>query len=213
MTWIKESIVDIKLLVDGQEPDPKLGIVNGYLEEGINQVSFLELLAISDIEYKEEDLEEMVGKSATLALLEPVNGSLQVSRFDGLIYEFHEPNPYQVAKDKYVYRLIIRPKVWTLSIGNNSRSFPEKSRVQVIQEVLEEYGLLKGQHYDTFYYKEDVYPILSQILQCELSDWMFLCRLMREAGINYYFGAEKDGEKEEMLRLVDHNAFFPTGVS
>lgn len=201
--------MDVELRIDGRTPDPKLGVVSAYIEEGINQVTFVELLTVSDFEYDEEELEEMVGKTATLTLREPVDGSLQTSRFDGLIYEFHEPNPFQVSAGKFVYRLIIRPKVWKLSIGNNSRSFPEKTRIQVIQEVLEEYNLVKGHHFETDYYKETVYPLLSQILQCDISDWVFIRRLMAEAGINFYFGATKDGDAEEMFRLVDKSTFFP----
>lgn len=203
--------MDIELLINGKEPDPQLVIINGRVEEGINQVSLIELLAVSDYERTEEELEEMVGKSATLVLREPVNGELKASRFDGLIYEFHEPNSDLVEKDKYVYRLIIRPKVWKLNIGCNARSFPKKSRIQVISEVLEEYGLVKGEQFETQYYKETIYPKLSQILQCEVSDWVFIRRLMSEAGINFYFGATNDGEKEEMLMLVDNNSFFPNG--
>jgi type VI secretion system secreted protein VgrG len=205
--------VDVKLAIDGKTPDPKLGIVSAFVEEGINQVSFIDLLTVSDFEYKEEDLEEMVGKPATLTLAEPFDQSLQFSRFDGVIYEFHEQDPFQVTKNRFIYRLIIRPKVWKLSIGNNSRSFPNKTKIDVIKEVLEEYGLVKGNHFETHYFKESVYPTLSQILQCEISDWTFIRRLMDETGINFYFGATKDGDKEEMLHIVDANAFFPKGVT
>jgi type VI secretion system secreted protein VgrG len=203
--------MEVQLLLDGKKTDPSLGIVEGYIEEGINQVSFIELLTVSEIELTEEELEEMVGKSAALTFTESVNGSLQVSRFDGVIYEVHEPNPFTVEKNKYLYRLIIRPRVWKLSIGNNARSFPNKSRVQVIQAVLEEHGFIKGHHFDTEYFNESAYPTLSQILQCEVSDWMFLRQLMNEAGINFYFGAEKSGEKAEMLYLIDHTAPYPKG--
>lgn len=201
----------IELQIEGKAPDPHLGIVNGYIQEGINQVSLMELVTISNIELTEADVENMIGKPVTLKLKEPIQGEYLFSRFDGVIYEFHEMDPYAVQRDSYLYRIIIRPQIWGMHIGNNARSFRDKSRIEVIQEVLEGWGLQKGTGFDSKHFKESVYQKLDQILQCEMSDWAFLLQLFQEAGINYCFIAPKDDSKSEMLYLIDHEALFPKG--
>ncbi len=199
----------IEILINGQTPDPPLGIFNGSIKEGVNLVSRVELFAVSEHEFKESELEDMVGAFATVKLSAPIDNSLSVSRFDGIVYEMHQMNRFEVDKDLFAYRLIIRPWIWQFHIGRNSRSFPQKRRIDVIDTILQG-G--KGKYYDTDYYKESDYPELWQILQDEISDWDFVQKLMREAGINYYFGAPKDGNTAEMMHLVDSSPFFPNAL-
>jgi uncharacterized protein involved in type VI secretion and phage assembly len=205
----RESFVKIELLIKGQAPDPHLGVFNGSIEEGVNRVTRIELSLVSEHEYKESDLEDMVGAPATVKLSAPIDNSLSVSRFDGIVYEMHQMNRFDVDKDLFAYRLIIRPWIWQFHIGRNSRSFPKKRRIDVIDTILQG-G--KGKYYDTDYYKESDYPELWQILQDEISDWDFVQKLMREGGINYYFGAPKDGNTAEMMHLVDSSSFFPNAL-
>lgn len=196
-------------LIEGEKPDPAMGIVNGYVQEAINQVSLIELVAVTQSALSEEALEDMVGKSVTLKFEDVIDHEIQVSRFDGVMYECHELDPYSVARGSYVYRLIIRPKVWNLNIGNNARSFRDQKRIDVIQEVLDGYDLVKGVDFETQYFKEDAFPTLNQILQSEVSDWTFIVQLMQESGINFYFGAKNDGSESEMMYLVDNSSFYP----
>ena len=142
--------VDIELLINGSTPSPFLGVFSGRIEEGVNQVSRIELLVVSAEALKASQLEDNVGQPATLKLSEPVGGSLQVSRFDGMIFECHQMNSFLVEKDLFAYRLVIRPAVWQLNIGADSRSFRNKSRIEVIDEIL---SAAHGKHYDTQYYK------------------------------------------------------------
>ncbi|MBN2525141.1 MAG: phage late control D family protein, partial [Deltaproteobacteria bacterium] len=203
----------LEFLIEGKAPSPHLGIVNGYIQEGINQVSLIELVTVSRDEFSEDDLEQMVGKPATLKLKEVVDGEYMTSRFDGIIYEFHEMDPYAVESGSYIYRIIIRPKVWGMHIGNNARSFRDKTRIEVIKEVLEGFGLAKGVEFESKYFKEDAYLKLDQILQCEISDWAFVLQMLQETGINYCFIAPKDDSSNEMLYLINNEALFPKGFT
>ena len=202
--------MELEFLINGAAPSPMLGVFEGQIVEGVNRMSRIELLAVSTEALAESDLEDGVGQPATIKLNEAVDGSLMVSRFDGAIYEFHQINNALVERDLFVYRLVIRPWLWRTHIGAASRAFPDMSRVEVIDKVLDG---AKGTYYDTNYFKPADYPKVWQILQCDESDWKFISRLMREAGINYYFGAPKDGGAAEMMHLVDHRAFFPKGYA
>jgi type VI secretion system secreted protein VgrG len=202
--------VDLEFLINGAVPSPHLGVFDGQIVEGINQMPRVELLAVSTVELAESDLEDGVGQPVTIKLSEPVDNSLMVSRFDGAIYEFHQINNALIEKNLFIYRLVIRPWLWRKHIGANCRTFPNMSRVEVIDEVLAD---AKDVYYDTNYFKPSDYPKVWQILQWEESDWKFISRLMREAGINFYFSAPKEGNSAEKMHLVDHWAFFPKGYS
>lgn len=200
-----------ELTIDGQLSTPRLGVFRAEIQEAINQVTLIELLAVSEEDFSEGDMEELIGKPVTLQLSGPVSGELKATRFDGIIFEFHQPDHYQVERDKYIYTIVIRPTVWRLSVGCNSRSFPGKSRSDVIEEVLQEYGLRKDNHFYTAYFKQADFVKRDQIVQCEKSDWDFLLGLFEEAGINYLFRAQKEADEPEMLCLTDTSAAWVKG--
>lgn len=203
----------IEFLIDGAQPDPYLGVFNGYIQEEINCVTIIELFTVAEYMLSEQELENFIGKTTTIKLSEPINREMKVNRYDGLIYEVRQLNPYIVSKDKFIYKIIIRPAIWKMSICSKARSFLNKSRTEVIDEVLKEYGFKDGMDYEARFGKESDYPKLSQVLQCEISDWTFVSQLLLEAGINYSFHSKKDGSSNEKLRLVDNNAFFPKPIS
>ena len=113
--------MDIELLIDGEKPEPELGVMSATIREGINQVTSIEILTIAEEELSETDFQGMIDRQATVKLIEPVDGELKVSRFDGVVYEFHQPNSYAVEEGKYSYKFVIKPKVWKLNIGCNAR--------------------------------------------------------------------------------------------
>lgn len=199
----------IEFLIDGAEPDPYLGVFNGYIQEEINCATIIELFTVAQYMLSEQDLEDLVSKAATIKLSEPINREMKANRYDGIIYEVRQLNPFVHTKDKFIYKIVIRPAIWKLNICSKARSFLDKSRTEVVNEVLKEYEFKDGIDYEVRYGKESDYPKLSQILQCEISDWTFISQLMIEAGINYSFHSKKDGSSPEIMRLVDNNAFFP----
>ncbi len=200
--------MELVFKIGAKNPDPHLGIVEGFIQEGINQISILELILVSAFEFSESDCEGYIGRQATLGLGDLIDDAFLWSRFDGIIYEFHVLDSVGVQSGLSRYRMVIRPNLWDLNFTVRAKSFPDKSRIEVIEEVLKEWGFQEGQNFEACYFKETVYPKITQILQNQVSDLAFVQNLMTEAGINYYFRADKSGDKREMLRLADSNAFF-----
>ncbi len=201
--------MELEFLIENKEHDPKLGIIEGYIQEGINQVSLIELKVVSDVDFSEKECEALLGKKVTLKLGDAVGGELLWSRFDGIIFEFQVPDSKEVPDGWFAYTLVIRPDLWKLNFDTRSKSFVQKNRIEVIDEVLSgTHKFIKDLDFKTLYQNEQAYVQLSQILQSETTDLRFLQTLMQEAGINYYFSAQKDGEEKESLKLVDNNAYF-----
>lgn len=208
---------DLKLefLIEDKVIDPPMGILSGYIQEEINQVSVIELFTVSNTEYSDENLlEEFLYKHVTVRLSSIIDGETFYSRYDGLIYEIDKPESIHLGPNVFLYKMTIRPQFWKLALSNNSKSYSNKSRIGTIDEVLEANELAKDITYEARYFKPEVYTELPQILQTEVSDLHFLQRLMSEAGINYYFESPEKLENNvkkkgaEWLRIVDNSAFF-----
>ena len=203
-----EFLID-KNKTDGSADIPKLGILEGYIQEGINQMTLIELVLVSDWELDEDACEDFVGKHASISLGGVIDEELLWSRFDGTIFEFSVLDENQVDPEVFAYRLVMRPPFWKLNFTTSYRSFSGASRIDVIDEVLDLHGIKKSVNYDASYFSESKdFPALKQIVQNETTDLQFLQQLMSEGGINFFFAAPKDGAEPEKMMLADHNAFF-----
>ncbi len=192
---------------EGNPGKPSLGIIEGYIQEGINQVSTIELILVSNKALTEDECAAYIGIPATLKLGGNIGSEYFWSRFDGLVYEFHVLDAFGLQKDLFKYQMIIRPPLWNLNYMVRARSFPDKSRIDVVEEVLKPYNF----KYEVVISKEDKtakFPKCKQILQNKISDLTFVQNLLTEAGANYYFCAPKDGDNPEYLKIIESQAQF-----
>jgi hypothetical protein len=199
----------IQFLIDGKEPQPRLGIVECVIRESINRVSRIDLSLASTAEITEEECEDLLGKRLALLIGDVVDGELLWSRFDAVIFECRIPDRGRIIDGFYRYALVARPSLWRLHFELRSKSYTDKSAVEVVEEVLTAHGFRKDVDFKTAYQSTGYYLKLNQILQTEMTDLAFVQQLLRESGINYYFGCDKSGQQEQILHLIDNAVFFP----
>lgn len=77
------------------------------------------------------------------------------------------------------YGIRIAPMLWLLTQRTNCRAYQEKSDLEVVLEILREWGLTAESRC------EDTYKPRKYRLQYQESDFAFMSRLLEEAGINY----------------------------
>jgi type VI secretion system secreted protein VgrG len=77
------------------------------------------------------------------------------------------------------YGIRIAPMLWLLTQRTNCRAYQEKSDLEVVLELLREWGLTVESRC------EDTYKPRKYRLQYQESDFAFVSRLLEEAGINY----------------------------
>jgi type VI secretion system secreted protein VgrG len=94
------------------------------------------------------------------------------------------------------YELVLVPKLWQLTQRSNCRIFQHESIPDIARRLLRQWRV---EH--VFRIDEAQYPKLEQRVQYHESDYTFLCRLLGEAGISFYF--EGDVEKGSLLVLAD----------
>jgi hypothetical protein len=199
----------MRVYIQCKELKDYFGVVKAHVDEGINQITMIDLELAGRVTIKPPDLEKLIGKPITLVVEDIINNTAHKVRWDGFIFEMIDITGGNADNDTFYYTMVVRPKLWLLNYYTNCRSYPEMSRIQVIDDLLKDHGFSENTHYTKSYQKEDVYPAFNQLLQTGNSDLSFFRSLLTNAGINFYFSCDEDGQKEEMIHLVDAPAFFP----
>jgi type VI secretion system secreted protein VgrG len=88
----------------------------------------------------------------------------------------------------YIYRLVLRPWLWLLSHTSDCRIFSSMKTPDIIVKVFQDRGFTDFRNATT-----GSYPTLEYCVQYRESDMNFVCRLMEEYGIYYFFEHEKGG--------------------
>jgi type VI secretion system secreted protein VgrG len=97
------------------------------------------------------------------------------------------------------YRALLVPTVWRLGLGRNCRIFQDKTVKQIVETLLKEWGLAEKQD---FAFALDPGTTLEPRVYCvqyQESDWAFICRLLEEEGIHYYFVHERSGDETDQI--------------
>ncbi|MEM8553173.1 MAG: type VI secretion system tip protein TssI/VgrG, partial [Pseudomonadota bacterium] len=103
-----------------------------------------------------------------------------------------------------LYRLTLRPWFWLLTKTNNCRIFHDKTTREIIEEVLGEHS------FADFQFKlSESYPPRHYCVQYRESDHDFICRLMEEDGIYYYFEHSAGGHKMIMADSPSAHSAVP----
>ncbi len=140
------------------------------------------------------NFDDAIGKNCTVNM-NTLGG--EVRHFDGILVEAQWLG---VSLDAYAYRLVLRPWLWMLSQQTDSYIFSDKTAPEIISEIFGKHGFAK------FANKlSRAYPKMEYTVQYRESDMAFVCRLMEQHGISYYFA---HSEGEHILNLCDENSSF-----
>src|SRR5262249_27809554 len=91
------------------------------------------------------------------------------------------------------YRLRIAPRLWLLQHRRGHRAFQRLSIPDIVEKILSE------QRIEPVVWKlKQKHPKLELRVQYGESDYAFVCRLLEEAGITFYF-SDEDGEQTALV--------------
>ncbi|WP_027233867.1 type VI secretion system Vgr family protein [Leisingera caerulea] len=137
-------------------------------------------------------LEDLVGKTMNVHVMRNPDTEQQ---FSGLCISVE----YLGFRNGYeMYVAEVRPWFWLLTRTSDLRVFQEKSTVEIIKQLFSEYGF--SDYTDKL---SDSYEAREYCLQYRESDYAFLCRLMEEEGIYFYFDSTTSPGSPEKLVLCD----------
>jgi type VI secretion system secreted protein VgrG len=142
----------------------------------------------------EIDFDAVLGKEATFTLSRDRLLATAYRTWGGICHHIQ-----QIEVDKAglsTYELVIVPKLWFLTQRRNHRMFQGLSDLEIVLQLLREWGIEPVQKVDAAAYKKRKYRV-----QYGESDYAFICRLLEDAGITFYFDQEG-----ETTTLVLHDA-------
>jgi type VI secretion system secreted protein VgrG len=122
--------------------------------------------------------ENCITKKATIFL----NRNGECYSYSGIITSF---NFVESNVDCSVYKIILRPQLWKLTLSVQTRIFQKKSIPDIIKEVLDQSGL--ETYYDMSKLNLSAYQPCEYIVQYDETDYNFIMRLMEENGICFLF--------------------------
>ena len=164
---------------------------------GVDRISALFAYDL-DLVSTEPDLkpDDLLGSSMTV-YLHPYHDQNPVS-IDGIVSVFAADGTNNHGLHHYRARLV--PALWLLTRTSDCRIFQDLSVRDIVDKVLTDYGItrrewkLAGDHIARDY-----------CVQYRETAFNFICRLLEEEGISFYFRQDKDGHT---LVLCDYNHGF-----
>ena len=97
-------------------------------------------------------------------------------------------------EDLYLYQLVLRPWLWLLTRTSDCRIFAQMTPIDIIKQVFSDRGFSDFRDATT-----GTPPTLEYCVQYRETDFNFVCRLMEEYGI-YYFFEHADGQAHARAR-------------
>ncbi|MDQ0017438.1 type VI secretion system secreted protein VgrG [Variovorax boronicumulans] len=157
--------------------------------EGLSQLFEFEVDLLSP--NTSVDMKAVLGKPLTLEIV-TLNGTPRY--LNGQITRFTMIGREESSSRYVVYRALVQPWLWYLTRTSDCKIFQNKSVVDILDEVLGEYGFAFEKKLSATYRQRD-YSV-----QYQETDFAFVSRLMEHEGIYYYFKHEK---KQHILVLAD----------
>ncbi|MCX7726617.1 MAG: type VI secretion system tip protein VgrG [Chitinispirillaceae bacterium] len=147
--------------------------------------------------------DEIIGKPATFFIFR--NG--EYVPFSGIVRNFMFIDK---SVDFVSYRVSLVPRLWVLSLNNQTRIFQNSDVISIIKSVLDEGNITS---YEVSVTKN--YPVREYVVQYKESDLNFISRLMEENGLWYFFKENTllpeeigPGATEEKLIITDDPSLF-----
>lgn len=142
---------------------------------------------------------DIVGKSVTASF----KNDLGTRYINGIVFSFRQLQTiYQAqAFEQTFYELVVVPTMWNMKLSENCQIFQDMSAMDIIKKVMGTYAL-EIEDKVTSAGK----ATMDYMVQFNESDFHFVCRLMEQFGIFYFFIHENG---KHTLYLGDDSSAFP----
>ncbi|MBR1220438.1 type VI secretion system tip protein VgrG [Bradyrhizobium sp. U87765 SZCCT0131] len=163
--------------------------------EGLSELFEYRIECLS--EEADLDFDKAIGQQCTLK----IKLHDKVREFSGILVEAQWLG---VRDDYFRYRIVLRPWLWLLSRTTDCRIFQDKKAPDIIKEVFNERGFTD---YESKLTEEGSCPTLEYCVQYRETDMNFVCRLMEQHGIYYFF--KHEGGKHTLVLADSRSSHTP----
>jgi type VI secretion system secreted protein VgrG len=127
---------------------------------------------------------DVLGRPLTVELKTSPDGDVRY--FNGIVTHFRSAG---WSGEFASYEAIVHPWLWLLKRASNCRIFQDRTVTDIVKEVCEAYGGVVSLSTSAL---SGEYEALPYCVQYRETDFDFVCRLLEEAGIYFYFTHEAD---------------------
>ncbi len=167
-----------------------LDVRNFDVVERMNEMFEATIVALS--ENPDIDFESVVGQPMAFTARQGVE-AVDVRTWTGICSHIEQLGAEE--RGLSIYKIVLVPALWLLTQRRNHRMFQLASEVDIARKLLAEWGIPTIENLSGIY-KKRKYRV-----QYGESDQTFLCRMLEDAGVSFYFQAEGGQTK-----LVLHDA-------
>ncbi|MBW2456925.1 MAG: type VI secretion system tip protein VgrG, partial [Deltaproteobacteria bacterium] len=140
------------------------------------------------------DLGAIVGKGAAVG----AEGELGIIAWSGVCNHIEQTKPADERLGQSSYLLRIVPAMWLLTQRRGHRIFQHLSTPDIVKQILGEYSI------EPKLTLSEEHPKHEYCVQYGETDYAFVCRLLEEGGITFFFDAEvSGGSAKSILTLSD----------
>ena len=171
--------------MEGDYTPKPVFLKNARVIEGLSEISEITIEFLSS--KKDIDIQDFVGKKMAVGIKDHDEKD---RFFSGICVSVEYIGLYQGLSH---FIAEVRPWLWMLTRTRENRIFQEKSTVDIIQEIFSDYGFSSSVKLSL----NDTYDPRTYCVQYRETDYDFICRLMEEEGIYFFF--KQDKAKEELV--------------
>ena len=153
--------------------------------EGLSELFEIRVEAVSD--QANLDFASTLGLGSSIELLTQDG---QKRYFNGVMTEARWAG---TQEDLYLYQVVLRPWLWLLTRTSDCKIFAQMTPIDIIKQVFSDRGFSDYRDATT-----GSPPTLEYCVQYRETDFNFVCRLMEEYGV-YYFFEHSDGKHTLVL--------------
>ncbi len=162
----------------------KLDVRHFSIRERLSTLFQVDLVVVSD--NPSINFDDVVGQPAKFSM----SAGLHDKSWSGVCNHFEQVRVEPTGVSTYHFSIV--PTLWLLTQRKNHRMFQQISEPDIVQKVLEEWGIEPNVRIDKGAYKKRKYRV-----QYAESDFAFICRMLEDAGISFYF--EEEGEETKLV--------------
>jgi type VI secretion system secreted protein VgrG len=172
--------------------------------ERLSEPYVFDLILVRPKPLSRAQIDEMLTAPCALAM-----GSRRGDVVSGMLASIEELDAASGERARYVATMV--PTLSLLRHTRRSRLFCDMTTLQIVPEILMEYGLSWGRHFEIGEWRDDAgrwaNPRREYVLQYNESDLDFVQRWLDHEGYFYWF--EHDGERGEKLVIAHRNDECP----
>lgn len=189
------------------------------INEGISFINNAKLIVLTTKTYTNKDLLEILGKKIYISLSQTINKIKYTRYFTGIVTQFKNSGViYSNSQSRNTcvkYELIIEDELINLSYDKKTKTYFDKTPIEVLTTILNGYNVVDNTQSDT---KSDTqsnvlknkYIIFHQTKESDLD---FMKRILFSFGLNFYIQYKKEDENKNIIQsyvyITDRYKFSP----